>query len=160
MIGVGSIPLSPLPDLRRYGRILLATDLSPSSEVATAEAFRLGGQLGAAVLIVNVIDAGALRRTTGRSPAVHQVRAAREAAMSDLVARGRAHALQVAFLIWEGDPAESIIEAATSEGVDLIVIGNRGHSVVGRALIGSVSDEVVRKASCPVLVVRRSPSGG
>jgi nucleotide-binding universal stress UspA family protein len=156
-MGAGSIPIGPLPDLRRYGKILLATDIAPSSEVATAEAFRLAAQLGSAVLIVNVIDAGALRRTAGRSPAVHQVRAAREAAMSDLVARGRAHGLQVSFLIWEGDPAEAIIEAATSEGVDLIVIGNRGHSGVGRALIGSVSDEVVRNAGCPVLVVRRSP---
>jgi nucleotide-binding universal stress UspA family protein len=144
------------PDLRHYGRILLATDLSSSSEVATAEAFRLAAQLGASVLIVNVIDAGALRRTAGRGPALHQVRAVREHAISELVARGRSHGVEVSFLIWEGDPAESIIEAAASEGADLIVIGNRGLAGMGRALIGSVSDEVVRNATCPVLVVRRS----
>ena len=159
-MGITTFPLGPAPDRRRYSRILLATDLAAASEAATAEALRLAAQLGSHILIVNVIDAGALRRTAGRGPAVHQVRAAREAAMSDLVARGRSHGIQVSFLIWEGDPAESIIEAATSEGADLIVIGNRGHSGVGRALIGSVSDEVVRNAGCPVLVVRRSPSAG
>jgi nucleotide-binding universal stress UspA family protein len=154
----GPIPV-PLPDLRRYGKILLATDLAPSGEVASAEAFRLGAQLGAAVLMLNVIDAGALRRMPGRSPALHQVRATRESAMCDLVGRGRSHGIEVSFLIWEGDPAESIIEAAAAEAVDLIVIGNRGHAGVGRALIGSVSDEVVRNAGCPVVVVRRSPAG-
>jgi universal stress protein A len=136
--------------------VLLATDLAASSEPATAEAFRIAGQLGASLLIVNVIDAGALRRVAGRGPAMHEVRAVREGEMGVLLARGRTHGLRVSYLIWEGDPAEAIIEAAASEGVDLIVIGNRGHSGVGRALIGSVSDEVVRNAGCPVLVVRRS----
>jgi nucleotide-binding universal stress UspA family protein len=158
-MGVAPMPAAPAPDLRRYGKILLATDLSSSSEVATGEAFRLAAQLRASVLIVNVIDAGALRRTAGRSPAVHQVRAARETAISALVGRGRVHGIPVSYLIWEGDPAESIIEAAAAEGADLIVIGNRGLAGVGRALIGSVSDEVVRNARCPVLVVRRSATG-
>jgi universal stress protein A len=148
------------PDLRRYGRILLATDLAASSEPATAETFRLAAQLGASVLIVNVIDAGALRRAAGYGPSLHQVRAARETSMQVLVERGREHGLQISFLIWEGDPAEAIVEAATAEAADLIVIGNRGHSGVGRALIGSVSDEVVRTAGCPVVVVRRSGSAG
>jgi nucleotide-binding universal stress UspA family protein len=144
------------PDLRRHAKLLLATDLAPSSEMATSEAFRMAAQLGAAVLVVNVIDPGALRRSPGHGLALHQVRGARELAMSELVARGRAHGITVSYLIWEGDPAESIIEAALSEGADLIVIGNRGHSGVGRALIGSVSDEVVRNAHCPVVVVRQS----
>jgi nucleotide-binding universal stress UspA family protein len=144
------------PDLRRYRRILLATDLAASSEPATAEAFRLATQLGAAVLIVNVIDAGAFRRVPGHTPALHEVRLSRERAVVELVGRGREHGLHVSFLIWEGDPAAAIVEAATAEGADLIVIGNRGHRGVGRALIGSVSDEVVRTAGCPVLVVRRS----
>lgn len=151
-------PIGVAPDLRQYAKVLLATDLAPSSEVATATAFRLASQLGAAVLVVNVIDVGALRRASGRGAALHHVRAMRESAMSEVVARGRTHGVPVSFLIWEGDPAESIIEAAISEKADLIVIGNRGHSGVGRALIGSVSDEVVRTAHCPVIVVRQSLS--
>ena len=47
--------------------------------------------------------------------------------MAEVVAQGRAHGIAVSFLIWEGDPAEAVIEAAESEGADLIVIGNRGR---------------------------------
>jgi nucleotide-binding universal stress UspA family protein len=37
---------------------------------------------------------------------------------------------------------------------DLIIVGNRGRGMVGRVLMGSVSNEVVQAATCPVLVVR------
>ena len=74
-----------------------------------------------------------------------------------LVARGRSAGVAVDFLVWEGDPGEAIIEAATAESADLIVVGSHGRGTVGRFLIGSVSDHVVRNAQCPVLVVR---SGG
>ena len=157
---IASALAGPAPDLRRFGKVLLATDLTAASEAATAEAFRLAGQLRASVLIVNVIDAGAFRRASGRGPGVYQVRSSRENAMSSLVVRGRAHGVQVSFLIWEGDPAEAIVEAAGAERADLIVVGNRGLAGVGRALIGSVSDEVVRNAPCPVLVVRESADPG
>ena len=62
--------------------------------------------------------------------------------------------VRVSFLVWEGEPGEAIVEAATSEQVDLIVVGSHGRSGMGRFLIGSVSDYVVRRAPCPVLVVR------
>jgi nucleotide-binding universal stress UspA family protein len=62
----------------------------------------------------------------------------------------------VDFLVWEGDPGEAIIDAAQAEGADMIIVGSHGRGAVGRFLIGSVSDHVVRNASCPVLVVRSS----
>src|SRR5918998_196603 len=54
-----------------------------------------------------------------------------------------------------GDPDKEIIRAAESLGVGLIVIGSRGLGALSRALIGSVSDSVVKHAHCPVLVVRQ-----
>jgi nucleotide-binding universal stress UspA family protein len=89
---------------------------------------------------------------------VDQVRTGREAAAQELVSRGRASGVQVNFLIWDGDPGESIVDAARSEQVDLVVVGSHGRGQVGRFLIGSVSDHVVRHAHCPVLVVRAHPS--
>jgi nucleotide-binding universal stress UspA family protein len=53
-----------------------------------------------------------------------------------------------------GDPDKEILRAAESLGVGLIVIGSRGLGAVSRALMGSVSDSVVRHAHCPVFVVR------
>ncbi len=56
--------------------------------------------------------------------------------------------------MWEGEPADAILAAAASEGADVIVIGSSGRSGVGRMLLGSVSDDVVRRSVVPVMVVR------
>ncbi|MBX7060007.1 MAG: universal stress protein [Leptospirales bacterium] len=54
----------------------------------------------------------------------------------------------------EGYPADRICEVAAKGGYDLIVIGSRGLSALGRFLLGSVSDRVVHHAPCSVTVVR------
>ena len=136
-------------------RILLATDLAAASEGAAIQALDLARDLGAELLIVSVIDAGSLRLPGNRSTLrVDQVRIGRESAAQELVTRGRAMGVKVNFLIWEGDAGESIVEAARSEQVDLVVVGSHGRGSVGRFLLGSVSDFVVRHAASPVLVVR------
>ena len=143
--------------MRRYGKLLLATDLSPASAAATEQAFELAARLSVPLLIVSVIDPGQLRLSGGRfGQRVDQVRTEREKVAQDLVERGRRVGVTVSFLIWEGDPGESIVEAAVAERADLIVVGSHGRSGVERFLIGSVSDHVVRHAPCPVLVVRRT----
>jgi nucleotide-binding universal stress UspA family protein len=54
-----------------------------------------------------------------------------------------------------GTPAAEIVELAEELEVGLVVVGSRGSSGIRRALMGSVSDSVVRHAHCPVLVVRK-----
>ena len=53
-----------------------------------------------------------------------------------------------------GKPDEEIVSQAEELGAGLIVIGSRGLGGIRCALMGSVSDSVVRHAHCPVLVVR------
>ena len=53
-----------------------------------------------------------------------------------------------------GHPAEQIIYSSDKHGVDLIVVGDRGHSRLVRLLLGSVSRHVVEHAGRPVMVVR------
>jgi nucleotide-binding universal stress UspA family protein len=57
-------------------------------------------------------------------------------------------------LILEGRPADAICDAASAAGADLIIISNQGHSALAHALLGSVTERVVRHAKCAVLVVR------
>lgn len=136
-------------------QIMLATDLGPASAAATDEAFRLAAALHAKLLVVSVIDPRTLQLPGGRFRSrIDQERGRLEAAAAELVLRGRRDQVPTSFLIWEGDPAESIIDAAQSEGADMIVVGSHGRGALGRALIGSVSDQVVRRAPCPILVVR------
>ena len=152
------LPQAPAAPLRRPAkavrRILLATDLSPASEGATRQAIELARDLGASLLVVSVIDPDIRGIPGGRLERMDQRRAAREQAAQAVVVRGRQAGIVVNFLIWEGEPGPAIVEAAASEEVDLIVVGSHGRGRVGRFMLGSVSDHVIRNATAPVLVVR------
>jgi nucleotide-binding universal stress UspA family protein len=131
-------------------RILLATDLTDASAAATEHALALAAALSAGLLAVSVIDSG--RRAPGLR--VDQERSIRENRMAEIVELAARMAVPVEHLIWTGEPGDAIVEAASAEGVDLIVVGSHGRSGLGRALLGSVSDFVVRHAPCPVMVVK------
>ncbi len=54
----------------------------------------------------------------------------------------------------EGDPVAEILRVAREQNCDLIAMGTHGRSALGRLLMGSVAEPVVRKAPCPVLTVK------
>jgi len=138
---------------RAIRRILLATDLSAASDVATAHAVELARGLRAELIVVSVIDPS----THQPGPALarlDQRRAAHELAAQALVLSGRRAGVSIHFLVWEGDPGPAIVEAAIAEQVDLVVVGSHGRNRVERLVLGSVSDHVVRNAPCPVLIAR------
>jgi nucleotide-binding universal stress UspA family protein len=142
----------------QYSTVLLATDLGPASDVATERAIALAAQLGARLLVVNVIDAGRglLLRPLSRLRPVEE-REARSEAAQVVVRHARAAGARATFLIWDGEPGDAILGAAAAEHADLIVVGTRGRGAVGR-LLGSVSDYVLHRASVPVLVARSDDS--
>jgi universal stress protein A len=141
-------------------RVLLATDLSPTSELATDWAFDLARRNDAALLVVSVIDPRELVLPTGAfRTRVDQVRDRREAAAQGLVERGRQIGVMVRFLVWTGEPGESIVAAAEAEEIDLILVGAHTRGSIGRFLMGSVSEYVARHAPCPVLIVREPERG-
>ncbi len=80
---------------------------------------------------------------------------AAEQVVKSLQARLAGRAASVTARIVDGRPTPTIIQAAASWGADLIITGSSGRGAVSRALLGSVSDEVVRSAPCPVLVAKR-----
>lgn len=145
----------PLTRPGQIARVLLATDLGPASELATDWAFELAVRHAADLLVVSVIDPRELRDRSGRGATRwDHVRDVRHDAALQLVARGRTIGVRVSFLVWTGDPGESIVSAADAESADVVVVGTHARGTIGRLLIGSVSEHVVRHASCPVLVVR------
>ena len=58
----------------------------------------------------------------------------------------------------KGDPADEILRLADTLSCDLVVMGTHGKTGLGRLLTGSVAETVLRKAKCPVLVVKASAS--
>jgi nucleotide-binding universal stress UspA family protein len=139
---------------RAVQKVVLATDLAPASEGATRQAIDLARDLNATLLIVSVIDPNVRGTLGARGERMDQRRAAREQAAQAVVVCGRQAGIVVSFLIWEGDPGPAIVEAAAAEEADLVVVGSHGRGRVGRFMLGSVSDHVVRNATAPVLVVR------
>src|SRR4051812_44918681 len=139
----------------RIRTILLASDLTPASEGAEDLAFELASGLGSSVLLVSVIDPGGQWLPgVGYRQRVDQVRASREASAQRIVERGHREGVPIRCLIWEGDPGESIVEAAVAESVDLIVVGTHGRRGMDRLVVGSVSGRGGRGAPVPVLVAR------
>jgi hypothetical protein len=62
----------------------------------------------------------------------------------------------VGYASWIGPPASEIVRFANARDVDLIVMGTHGRNGLAHALMGSVAEQVVRTASCPVLLMRQS----
>jgi nucleotide-binding universal stress UspA family protein len=68
------------------------------------------------------------------------------------------HRVQIEYLLAEGDPGQTILQAARDYKYGLIVMGTHGRTGLGRALMGSVAEAVVRKAPCPVVTVKSPPA--
>jgi nucleotide-binding universal stress UspA family protein len=139
--------------VRPIRTILLATDLSAASREATEHAVDLARRLQARLLIVNALEKHRLSGP-GSHERVDQARGERESLLVEVVRSAREAGVNAEFLVWDGEPGDSILAAAEAERADLVVVGTRGRSGAERMLLGSVSDHVVRNATCPVLVVR------
>jgi universal stress protein A len=63
--------------------------------------------------------------------------------------------IQYEHVFLQGDPASSILQVAQEKQCELIVMSSHGRTGLGRLLLGSVAEQVMRKAPCPVLVVKK-----
>jgi nucleotide-binding universal stress UspA family protein len=136
-------------------RVLVATDASATSAGAERAGAELAARIGASLVFVSVIDPSRLRLPGGLfHTRVDQVRNQREAALARLVATARVAGVAAQFLIWEGDPGSSVIDAADAEGADVIIVGSHDRGPIGRRLLGSVSSYVVRHARGQVVIIR------
>jgi len=137
----------------RGPRILLAVDLTPASRDASNEAIKRAKDDGADLIVLSVVEQHNLRLPGGGARRVDQERDRLALGAQAIVRQARAAGVRATFLIWEGDPAEAILEASKSEDADVIVLGSRPRLNVRRLILGSVSSEVARRATCDVIVV-------
>ncbi len=155
-VGVQAQPRSVArADERPTGPIVFGTEFGVVSTAAERVAIRAAYATGVALVVVHAIDPRRLRLPGGRFLLrVDQARSAREADGQAIIERVRAAGVQAHLLIWDGDPANCVLEAARAEGASRIVVGSHGRGRLGRAIAGSVSAAIAADAVCPVDIVR------
>lgn len=145
-----------------YERILAAFDGSETSNLALAEALRMAQLTGGQLYVAHVIDVVAPLGMGLTYVPVELLASYREEARKLLeAARAEAKAAGVKCeteLLEVGGVTQSVADClqACASRIDaqLVVLGTHGRRGVRRAFLGSVAEEFVRKAECPVLLVR------
>ncbi len=134
-------------------KIMLATDLTPAGDRAFDRAVQLAQQWDAELIVCHVIESSSMR-PWGAERRVHNANAELERLVraSPLAGKLRRH-------IIIGDPAELVLHHAREIGCDLLITGPAHGRVVGEKLLGSTAARIVRRATQPVLSVRRRPEG-
>jgi nucleotide-binding universal stress UspA family protein len=120
-----------------YKRILVGTDGSPTAQLAVDRAAEVARQLQAELTVLT-----AMRKTTG----------------DQLLAKERERleptGVAVTTKVVEKDPATALIDEVEQGGYDLLVVGNKGMTGVGRFFLGSVPNKVSHHVPCSLLIVR------
>jgi nucleotide-binding universal stress UspA family protein len=140
-------------------RILMATDFSEGSERALTVAIRLAKALGATIDIVHIYampDASAMSPIPGVVPmpppdrdTVDEIRRRLE----EIAARVRTAGAECVTFSGLGGVAGEIVAQANRTDAELIIVGTHGRTGLRRVLLGSVAEDVLRKAHRPVLIV-------
>jgi nucleotide-binding universal stress UspA family protein len=133
-------------------RILVGFDGSEGSEHALNRAMMLINDYGELILLAVVPSPS--DKIFLEPEMYSRMKRKAEKLLSDVMSDIGSHDFTVTGIVEEGDPAAKIIDAANQLKCDLIVLGSKGTSRIGRYLIGSVANKVVQYAHKPVMVVR------
>ncbi|MDQ3822775.1 MAG: universal stress protein [Actinomycetota bacterium] len=133
--------------------VVIATDGSDSAERAVTAGARVARTLGTKAVLVYVRPAiGVLGEPYYQEKLNEQMAHAR-AALERAEILVRQEGCEADAEIFEGNPAEQVVELARARNAPLIVVGSRGLGAVAGALLGSVSSAIIHRSDRPVLVV-------
>ena len=139
-------------------QILVPVDLSDVTERVLEQARRLARVTGAHLTLLHV--APPEPEFIGYEPGPPSVRQAAARGLAEEHRRVQAlcrqleeEGLQATALVMQGYPAEKILQEAARLCAGLVVMGSHGHGALHHLLVGSVTEAVLRKATCPVVVV-------
>jgi nucleotide-binding universal stress UspA family protein len=154
-----------LPPRMKIDRILCPTDYSEFSERALERAVRLARWFEACITVLHVVPSTRLLLPADVGvPSVVvpadllRVQRQDEAeALERFVAPFRSEGVSIETRLVDGEPARHIQSAAEDLAADLVVMGTHGRGGFERFVLGSVTEKVLRQASCPVLIVGNDP---
>ena len=137
-----------------YDHILVPVDGSEASMDAVAHAAALAGVHGADLHVVNAIEPQAAVESAGVDIVGAMEDIGRQAIDDATSVAHEAGIDDVQGTILRGSPHREIVEYAEEHDIDLIVMGTHGRTGLGRLLLGSVTEKVVRVSPVPVLTIR------
>jgi len=135
-------------------RILHPTDFSEQSHAAFEVACALARDYSAELLVLHVFSTPPVYAPDGIAMPLPFEDPSRARAQLNQIQPKDAK-VKVRHTIVEGNPIDQILKTARTEAVDLIVMGTHGITGLARLVMGSVAESVTRKASCPVLTLRK-----
>lgn len=140
----------------KISRMLIPLDGSTLAEAAIDAALDLRGGAPSTLILLRAAEAHTL---PGADPTEEQVAVVREAetylaAVADRLAKRGVGSVETG--VWYGPAAAAIIEAAKLKKTDLIVMSTHGRSGLGRLIVGSVAESVLRGTTTPLCIVRAS----
>jgi nucleotide-binding universal stress UspA family protein len=141
----------------RIKRILAPTDFSELSKVGIRYAMEIARDVSAEVVVYHAIDVGG--EWKDRPPEVaayHDMLEESRQLLDRFLADNFADCIdlvEVRCAVEFGTPHKNIVEKAADEDVDMIVMSTHGRTGLNHIIMGSVTEKVVARATCPVLVV-------
>lgn len=149
--------------LTNYKRILVGVDASQTANLAVNRAIMMAKTDGAKLIIASVINDREIMGVSKKAilgfgaatpDQVNQVKDEITTMVQRYVQRAIDAGISVESVVTLGDPrSELATNIATNYDVDLIVVGATGVNLVGRMMLGSTADYVIRNAQCDVFVV-------
>lgn len=143
------IPIAPAISLKK---IIVATDFSYASSALISFASALAHRFHSEVIVAHAIpDAALLPESAAFSPGESESAAKQK--IAEILRRAELDEVNVHGRLMKGDAATEILRIAREEFADLLIVGTHGHRGFRHFLIGSVCEEIVRRAACPVLTI-------
>jgi len=139
-----------------FQSIVVPVDFSAASELALQHAKRLAVAYGARICLIHVMEDTFLYASDVSQSYRDPFEAEARKKLRELLSDEEYRDLDVKIDLVSGKPFAAIIQYARSERCDLIVIATHGHGVAAHMILGSVAENVLRTAPCPVYVVRET----
>lgn len=150
---------APEPSARpTFSKILIPLDGSELAERILGPAVELGRMTDAEYRLLRVVEPVVVPNAGYDSTLIDRLEEEARAYLARVEERLRGRSLRVQTRVVVGCPAApAVLDVAASDGVDLIALETHGRGGLGRLLLGSVADKLIRGAAVPVLVHRPGP---
>ena len=142
----------------KFAKTLVSLDGSAQAETALPTAVQLVKAQGGSLSLIRAVEAWGISSDVVEA----EIRVVREAEqylgkLADLLRANGCDRVDTS--VWYGAPARSIVDAASTQKADLIVMTSHGRGGISRLIMGSVAESVLRGTTTPILLLRAGGAG-